>query len=268
MSDVDLVKAQVSTLEDWFRVAPPERGEVHWKDFRSAKEVARAWLRSGALAAPNEVIETLELNAATAGFVCGEVYGELETRLDDFVGGHRVHDVLAVGTASAGRTVLAVEAKADEAFGDATLAQRLRAKREDPRSNLPERVRALTVAIFGADALVDDWTLADQVNPVRYQLVHALAGTLIEATRRSATRAVLLVHEFVHESDPARGTVGTSPTFVRRNASDLDLFLSRLGGLEGARTGPFLEGPLESRPAPLIAPGIHYFVGKVTTKLP
>ena len=33
----------IRTIEDWEKLAPP-KSKIHWKDGRSAKEVARAWL--------------------------------------------------------------------------------------------------------------------------------------------------------------------------------------------------------------------------------
>ncbi len=37
----------IACIEDWFRCAPPKRGLLQWKDFRSAKELARSFFRSG-----------------------------------------------------------------------------------------------------------------------------------------------------------------------------------------------------------------------------
>ena len=36
----------ISSLDDWFRLAPPEKGAVQWKDGRSAKELAPPVARS------------------------------------------------------------------------------------------------------------------------------------------------------------------------------------------------------------------------------
>jgi hypothetical protein len=48
------------------------------------------------------------------------------TRLDDFRGEHRNHDLVAVGEAAGGRTLLAIEAKADESFGNHTVESYLK----------------------------------------------------------------------------------------------------------------------------------------------
>ena len=44
----------ITSLEDWFDRAGP-KSPGHWKDGRSAKETARAWLGTGVLALPQEI---------------------------------------------------------------------------------------------------------------------------------------------------------------------------------------------------------------------
>jgi hypothetical protein len=38
---------EINSVEDWFRCAPPKMGKLHWKDGRSAKELAQSWFRLG-----------------------------------------------------------------------------------------------------------------------------------------------------------------------------------------------------------------------------
>jgi hypothetical protein len=42
-------------LDSWFAHAPPEKGTAQWKDGYSAKEQAKAWLRSGRPMIPEEL---------------------------------------------------------------------------------------------------------------------------------------------------------------------------------------------------------------------
>src|SRR5689334_16496467 len=70
------------------------------------------------------------------------------TRLDEFGGEHRNHDVVAVGLANAGRTLVAVEAKAREQFGP-LLCKHYESGRAKKGSNIPERIRRLVRALFG-----------------------------------------------------------------------------------------------------------------------
>ena len=36
---------EILSVEDWFKYAPPKKGELQWKDKRSAKELAQSWFQ-------------------------------------------------------------------------------------------------------------------------------------------------------------------------------------------------------------------------------
>src|SRR4029453_917514 len=108
----------------------------------------------------------------------------------------RNHDLLLEGEADAGRVVIAVEAKADEKFGP-RIGKHWAQKREEraapggPPSRAPERIEALLAFLAGpaATPLQDPWL------GIRYQLLTAAVGTLLEAQARNAALAVLAIHE-------------------------------------------------------------------------
>jgi hypothetical protein len=50
----------IRTIDDWFQFAPPKRGVLQWKDFRSAKELARAWTCNGEPAPPQVFLRVLQ----------------------------------------------------------------------------------------------------------------------------------------------------------------------------------------------------------------
>jgi len=140
-----------------------------------------------------------------------------------------------------GRVLIAVEAKADEKFG-----QRIgkywvekREQRSAPEglpSRAPERIEALLAFLAGPDALPnrEPWT------SIRYQLVTAAVGTLMEAETRKASLAVLAIHEF--------RTSETDSECLARNAADLDAFLVALRLLAAPPLQPGkLYGPWHSR---------------------
>jgi hypothetical protein len=92
-----------------------------------------------------------------------------------------------------GPFLLAVEAKADESFGQTVEEARVAAlarKEANPRSNGIARIDRLLAALLPAcrQGLALDGAL-------RYQLLTATAGALCEANRRGLSRA-MLVHEF------------------------------------------------------------------------
>jgi hypothetical protein len=91
---------------------------------------------------------------------------------------------------------------------------------------------------------------------LRYQLLTACAGAIAEATRRKTSRAVMLVHEFV--------TSVTEDLNHRRNADDLDRFLSRM---VGCPLIPFAAGKLHGPYTPHCVTGVQLYIGKVTRNL-
>src|SRR2546421_166990 len=59
---------RIATLDEWLEKAPPKRGEAQWRDGRSAKELARAWLAArGTGDVPPEVRALLDSRPETQG---------------------------------------------------------------------------------------------------------------------------------------------------------------------------------------------------------
>jgi hypothetical protein len=259
MQDFRIISAgkPIRSVEEWFELAPPKKGQAQWKDGRSAKETAKAWLRTGRPAVPVEILELLNTHPATAAFQAELAFPEHVTRLDDLRGEHRNHDVLVVGEANAGLTVVAVEAKADETFGDATVGAYLARSSLNENSRAPERIRRLVRGVFGTAAVLRDESIPEPFASVRYQLVHALVGTLIEASERGAAQAVFLVHEFSSSG-------GTAASKLERNDRDLRWFVSVLTKKDAPTETPFLIGPI-AIPGDEKVPGCAaLFIGKAS----
>src|SRR4051812_5480946 len=95
-----------SASQDWCaRIAPKDYAEG-----RSALSLAHAWSGPVALAG------VLSLQPSLRGFAIETGSVEAQTRFDTY-SGPRNHDLLLVGAAPGGRTVVSIEAKADETFG-------------------------------------------------------------------------------------------------------------------------------------------------------
>ena len=65
-------------LDDWFRYAPPAGGCDQWVDGYSAKEQAKAWMRSGSPGVPAEILEALR-NVGVEDLESVTAYPEYET---------------------------------------------------------------------------------------------------------------------------------------------------------------------------------------------
>jgi hypothetical protein len=231
----------IVTLADWHRLAPPTSPH-HWREYRSAYELAHAWTEGDGAKRLSAVLQVRE---ELAGLRLERGIAERKSWFDDIPGRPRQHDLLLNGTMNAGRLVVGLEAKADEPF-DLNLAEyRANARRRSAGTRAPERLDRLTSAFFGV-TLHDDPTLG----PLRYQVLAALAGTLVECPHIGATVGVLAVHEFVTpETDAAKR---------RRNASDLDAFVARLG------PAPRVAGPDGGWVAgPFVVPGNRFLPNDV-----
>jgi hypothetical protein len=240
-------KRKITTLQEWFEFAPPAQGKKHWKCGRSAKELARAWLQGGL---PQEVRALLSSSEATEGFVPACAWAELKTPLDSLRGNTRNHDLLVHGHDTKGLgLILAIEGKADEGFGK-TIEQRLaEVMRKGKQSNVPKRVSQLAQAVLGSTA--------DAVKNLRYQLLFAVAATLIEARTRNARKAVFLVHEFL-----ARGL---NEKKLHANATDFESFIRRFSKKPAlvVQTGT-LYGPYRATGNIFVPSDVDLFIGKTS----
>lgn len=243
----------IRNLETWYRLAGPKR-EGQWKDGRSAKESAKAWLEHTPACVPSEITQALRAHR-DFGRILPDWEAEPEARVpfDSFGGEPSNLDVLITAEDEEGPLVIAVEAKADEPFGntvETTLSQARKRKAENSASRGVDRVENLAAAILGVP--VDRLAEAGEL---RYQLLTASAAALAEAQRRAARRAVLIIHEFV--------TGQTSDSSHLDNAKDLNAFVSRLSGTVTTLCEGTVQGPFELPGHPLT----QFYIGKAVRNL-
>jgi len=243
----------ITGVDDWLQLAPPAGRARQWQDFRSAKELASEWFRSGHAQAPEELLALLSGSRATAGFAVDRAVAEMKIPLDGFAGNTRNSDLVAFGNSKAGAVVAAVEAKADEPFGQRSIGEELDACR-NPRSNLPARIAQLSQAVFGR-------AVDAAIRPLRYQLLHALAATAIVASEYQAKVGVLVIHEFI--------SLGLDFDRVVENANDLQAFVAAVPGWEQAeyKTGRLLP-PIMLTGGGLVPANQAVTIGKIRTLLP
>lgn len=229
---------RLATLEEWHYHAPPKEKHKHWKDERSAKECARAWLEA-APDLPSEISDALHSCDDIGPLRDWCVEPEAKVQIDEFRGPPNI-DVLLTGCDDNGPVVVAVEAKADETFGatiERTLSDahaRLKAK---PKSKGVARIKQLA-ELFGL-------TLEQhEVLELRYQLMTVTAAALAEAERRAAQRAIVMVHEFV--------TPRTTPERRARNDRDLNLFLQQVFGHRNSLQPGIVIGPMQTSCKPVL----------------
>lgn len=83
----------IASVDDWFRHAPPKGGADHWRDGRSAKELARAWIESGSVAVPNELSALLASHPDTRSAVLESAEPEARIAFDRHRGEARNADL-------------------------------------------------------------------------------------------------------------------------------------------------------------------------------
>jgi hypothetical protein len=243
----------ISTVPEWGSFASPAGQSKHWKDCRSAKEVARAWVGSPKPMIPKDLVSLLDSEPKTQAMTFGCVRLEARLRLDKRRGNTRNTDVLAYGRAGGQPTIVAIEAKADESFGP-----RLGAAADSGRSKnskVRERVNELCTALFGRP-LGSEPKRDPELTSVRYQLVHGLVGVLNEAADSNAKQAVFVIHEF-------RSRKGTRESGLEANRKALEDFLGAL------KNAPLKPGALSRLHLPVGSslPQIPVFLGKAVTEL-
>ncbi len=225
-------------------------GERQWKDGRSAKELARSWFRKRFACPPDEIRQLLE-EAFRTEIVFDEARPECIIELDDFRGEHRNCDLVVLCKAGMQPIAINIEAKADEPFGD-TIGGYYDQK-INSQSNVPARIRQLSLALFGR--------LPDEtIRKLRYQLLHAAAATLIEAAACGAELGLFLVQEFRSES--------LSYNKLRQNSTDWENFVHAFPELAAARLekGQIL-GPVSVTGGGRVPRSIPLYLGKVVTRL-
>jgi len=197
---------------------------------------------------PPELAALLEGHPETRGVELTQGWPEKVVKLDDFRGEHRNADLVLKGTVAGKQVVISIEAKADEPFGNDTVAEHL-ANVQGARSNVPERVFLLCHSLFGTT-----YAGKKRLGSLRYQLLTATAGALVAA--KNAELAVFVVHEFLTEK--------ARPENVQRNRQDLDAFLAALLDKRSFHLTPGkLHGPINVHGGLHVPSAIPLFVGEI-----
>lgn len=227
----------IRSFSDWEKHAlPPERKERQWKEGRSEFELGRSWTTNGEPAVPPELMQLVDSHEGTKRIVIVNGTTQHETTLPFGSSGPRCHDLVLRGDQNGLTVTICIEAKADESFGG-KVAEKLREARKRPVTKFPDRLDWLTRSLLGLPAFKDNefLVLSDVVAHLPYQLLSAIAGTLLEARLQQASKALFVVHEF--------RTTSTADANMDGNAKALNTFLHLL---QAANDGTINETALAS----------------------
>ncbi|HDP35177.1 MAG TPA: hypothetical protein ENN29_08735 [Candidatus Hydrogenedentes bacterium] len=245
---------EITSVDAWHKYAPPKEENKHWKDGRSAKELAKAWFPddSGQPTVPAELTQLLESCLLTQGLTFREAWPEYITRLDSFKGEHRNADLVILADSAKGKFLLSIEAKADETFGK-PIVDRLNDVKNNPKSKILERISLLTKAIFGKTIEEDP-----AIGSLYYQLLTGVAGTLIEARNQKADYAIFIVHEFVSKECCTDDNLSCNKNAMIDFIDHLKTEGKSSTAFDGKLAGRFKVFGNESVPS-----NIHFYIGKI-----
>ena len=248
-------KQAITTVEEWLQHAPPEHGELHWKEGLGTYELANAWCGVGAgVDGPREIIDLLRSNPKTQHLKLGVCTPECPIYFDNLRGEPRNADLAIVATDDEGTAAVTIEAEADEPFGDYVkdlLAAAVERIADDEKTNAVLRVQQLAASLLPARTGNNV-----SLGKLRYQLLSAVAVSLAYAAKHQATRAIVVFHEF--------HTSATRTEKVRQNEDDLNAFVYRITGGEVQTLAPgVLIGPVTVPGRPLFPEPVPLYIGKV-----
>ena len=253
MTHIPLLNDTGSPIDKWEDWSRP-RSDYQWKRGRSAMELARAWFRTLTSCCPEEIAALLESAPDLKGLRLSGGRPEHVTPLPER-GEGRNHDLWLTGTTTRGKVTICIEAKADEPFGEKLGKQIQTARKRQPNTRAAERARALLSLLLGADHNPEGAPWRE----LRYQLITAAAGTLLQAQSDHSVAAVLLIHEFRSNH--------TTDEHLRSNQKDLDAFVARLDPSIATVAQGMMVGPIQIPVSTLLPKGMPLYIGKAVCEL-
>ena len=196
---IKIVKSNtIKTIEDWFTSAPPQGGNLQWKDGYSAKELAKFVIKK-----QTEFQNLIQDVINEAGIKnCNYLEGEPEasTRLPFSHRGSRKHDLLL----RSDKFIIGVEAKAKEAFGNDKSGSKEKER----------RLKWMQEMLFSPQE-------KNGIKDIPYQLLTGITGTLLEAKRNHIYDCIFLILVFIRDKEN------------QKNEEALNFFINKLGADKG-----------------------------------
>jgi hypothetical protein len=154
------------------------KGELHWKEGRSAHALCMSWAQVNAI--PASVRRVLATHPGTARLELVDGFFERLVELGDGRQPSQT-DLMAICSDEAGLLAMAVEGKVTETFGPTV---------KEWRNGTPTKERRLENLCLTLSIGVKESDL------LRYQLLHRTVSALREADRYKTSRAMMLVQSF------------------------------------------------------------------------
>lgn len=243
---MDLLKKNGEKIERWQDWEHPKK-EYQWKEGRSAMELAKSWFRSSMAAPPEEIIQIIS-NHFQEEIEFIRVIPELSTPLPER-GEGRNHDVASICRIGGRQSTVCIEGKADEPFGEFTIAhyyQQMRSRQvEGDPTRVPERIEKLIAML----PIVQTGVASCAVSNNGYQLLTALAGTALQARIDKSDLAILIIHQFQ-----------TADVDLRKIEKSIEDFTRFVGAVTSVKNLDSSSGVLYG---PVEVAGVACYIGRV-----
>lgn len=177
----------ITCYQEWTK---PKK-DYQWKAGRSAMELARSWFRHAHPSPPDELISLLHSSTRLQSIQLTSGIPELVTPLPER-GEGRNHDLALVGNTDTEQVTITIEAKADEPFGNDTILEywykAIKKRGAGTPTRVPERIEQLLAMVDPSGVPVSE----SKWKNIRYQLLTALCGTILQAKIDDSALAVLV----------------------------------------------------------------------------
>jgi hypothetical protein len=174
--------------------------DIHWKDYRSAKEMAKFWLNEDNTKEFQKFIQK-----AIPDFIYDYIIPEFPSNFDSF-GSPRKHDLLIAEKYT--KAIITVEGKADEPFGSEDfgkcLIETIKIKHLKNNSKAFDRMINLYLNYFHSNGYIFK---------IMYQLLYWFAGSLIDAIKEDTDNFIMVLQEFKSNSTDSEKTIKNHKDF-------------------------------------------------------
>lgn len=198
-----------TSANDWAKCL---KQAYQWKEGASAHALAHSWTNADGF--PPKVKAVITAWRELADLEPDTGYVERETPMPA-KGLPSCTDLLVIAESAGYPCVIAVEGKANERFGDATVAEWRKASPNGDNTNRENRL-AMILQIIGLSHRTET------IGTVRYQLLHRMAAAVIEATSKqhNAESAILLVHSFASDAKQKQVNESDYLAFLREYGAE------------------------------------------------
>lgn len=197
-------RIEIDNLNKWFELCPPQKKEAHWKDYRSAKEMAKFWL-------DNDNRNDFQdfIGKSIPNFTFEYIIPEFESKFDNYPS-PRKHDLYIEEKEN--KAIITVEGKADESFGNQEFGEyfveKIKTKIENEKSMALDRVINLYLNYFNSNG---------NILNIMYQLSYWYAGSLVDAIKADTDNFIMVLQEFKsNETDSEK---------INKNHNDFEYFI-------------------------------------------